>query len=467
MQRTTKGFVTLVGAGPGPGLITLKGYESLLSADVIVYDDLLDTDLLKTPELSGTELVYVGKRRGQHSKTQEEINALLIDLASAGKQVVRLKGGDSFVFGRGGEELQALKAAGLPFAVVPGVTSSVAVPEDFGIPVTHRGVSRSFTVVTGHTKDGTGENYEALAALSGTLVFLMGLHNIESIAENLLQYGKAPDTPASLLSEGFSPRAARIDGTLATIADKAKGAATPAILVVGPTADFSFKATVSPSVTVVGTPEFCKKFQRKYPATALPLLELQPVEGALGTVTLSDYDWLAFLSGKAIECFFAELPDLRLLAGKRIAAVGPATAKALAARHLPADFVPSVYNKKTLLAELPKDAKVLYLGVKEAEENPLPAGSTHLGLYETAAIKKSTEITTDAVVFASAGGVKAFFDSGNTLATKNGTAVAIAMGPSTLEALNSYGVSGIAPEHATIEDMIGVFHETFQSPSDQ
>ena len=409
----------------------------------------------------------MGKRRGQHSKTQEEIKALLLELASSGKQVVRLKGGDSFLFGRGGEELQALKAAGLSYAVVPGVTSSVAVPEDFGIPVTHRGVSRSFTVVTGHTKDGTGENYEALATLSGTLVFLMGLHNIDTITENLLHYGKSPDTPASLLSEGFSPRAARIDGTLATIAKKATGAAAPAILVVGPTANYSLKATVFPTVTVVGTSEFCKKFQRKYPATALPLLELHPVEGALSQVTLSDYNWLAFLSSKAIECFFAQLPDLRLLAGKKIAAVGPATAKALADRHLPADFVPSVYNQKTLLAELPKDANVLYLGVKESSGRNLPSGSTHLGLYETAAKKQVAQIATDAVVFASAGGVKAFFDSGNTLATKQGTAVAIAMGPGTLEALASYGVSGTAPEHATIEDMIGVLHETFQSPSDQ
>ncbi|MBQ8469108.1 MAG: uroporphyrinogen-III C-methyltransferase, partial [Clostridia bacterium] len=228
-------MITLIGAGPGPGLITLRGLEALQQAEVVIYDDLIDEGLLQDPALKDAEKLYVGKRRGAHSMSQEEINALLIAEGREGKEVVRLKGGDSFVFGRGGEEVLALQEAGLPFTVIPGVTSAVAVPEDFGIPVTHRGRSRSFTVITGHTADGSvgGESFDTLARLQGTLVFLMGVRNLTAITEGLLAAGKDPETPAALLSKGFSPDARRFDGTLQTIADLAKDAETPGILVVG------------------------------------------------------------------------------------------------------------------------------------------------------------------------------------------------------------------------------------------
>ena len=237
------GSVILVGAGCGRGLITLRGLEELRRADAVVYDDLIDDGLLSEAR-SGAELIYVGKRLGKHSMAQDDINRILISCAKRYARTVRLKGGDSFVFGRGGEEVIALRKAGVPYALVPGVSSSIAVPETLGIPVTHRKVARSFTVITGHTADGTGENYEALAKLDGTLIFLMGLRSADTIAANLIRCGKDPGTPAAILSNGFSANETRIDATLGTLGEMAKKAETPAILVVGPTADMHLLATI-------------------------------------------------------------------------------------------------------------------------------------------------------------------------------------------------------------------------------
>ena len=230
------GHVTLIGAGCGKGLITALGIEALKKAESIVYDDLIDEELLKLPECKEPRLIYAGKRSGRHSAMQEEINNILISEALAGRNTVRLKGGDSFVFGRGGEELMALEGAGIECSVISGVSSCIAVPESAGIPVTHRGLAQSFTVVTGHTAGTLSESYEALAGLKGTLVFLMGIKSIREITERLMECGKAADTPASVISRGCSEEALRIDGTLADIAKNASDAETPGVLVIGETA---------------------------------------------------------------------------------------------------------------------------------------------------------------------------------------------------------------------------------------
>ena len=203
------GTVYLVGAGCGPAdLITVRGLRLLRNCGAVVYDDLIATELLDEVP-AAAERVYMGKREGRHSASQEEICAKLVELARAGKTVVRLKGGDPFVFGRGGEEALALLAAGVPFEVAPGVTSAVAIPALAGIPVTHRGVSRSFHVVTARTADtpdGLPEYFDQLAPLPGTLVFLMGLSRLERIAQRLTDAGKPADTPAAVVSGGSSPR---------------------------------------------------------------------------------------------------------------------------------------------------------------------------------------------------------------------------------------------------------------------
>ena len=231
---TERGIVYIVGAGPGdPELITVRGLRMLQRADVVAYDRLTHPDLLDEAPFYA-ELVNVGKAPGQTRTTQDEINELLINRARRGLTVVRLKGGDPFVFGRGGEECLALRRAGIPYKVVPGVTSAVAAPAYAGIPVTHRKVARSFTVVTGHTagKETADLDWPTLAQLD-TLIFLMGVGNLPVIAEQLIAHGRDADTPAALVRCGTTEVQRVAVGTLATIAEKAEGIRPPAAIVVG------------------------------------------------------------------------------------------------------------------------------------------------------------------------------------------------------------------------------------------
>ena len=256
-----KGVVYLIGAGPGdPGLITLKGKEILESCDALVYDHLASKEFLSWVP-SRCKTFYVGKQAGCHSMKQDQINELLVQLALEGNKVVRLKGGDSFVFGRGSEEILALKEKEIPWELVPGITSCVSVPELAGIPVTHRNVSRSFHVITGHTLAGGCEQNElkAYAAMEGTLVFLMGFHSLSSITEGLIRGGKSPQTPAALIENGslLNQRVLRAD--LETLAAKAKeqGFHTPAIIVVGEAAAFNLQPeTVNPRGPLDGNGAF-------------------------------------------------------------------------------------------------------------------------------------------------------------------------------------------------------------------
>lgn len=241
------GKVYLVGAGcGGADWITLRGARALQRCGAVVYDALVAPALL---ELAPTQAqrIPVGKRAGQPSARQEEINALLVRLARQGKTVVRLKGGDPFVFGRGGEEIEALQAAGIPFEEVPGISSAISIPAQAGIPVTHRRVSRSVTIVTGHTADGPDglpEDLDTLASLHGTIVFLMGLAALPRLAQGLLDAGKAPGTPAAVVSGGNAPHPACVRGTLADIAEKAAAAGIepPAVIVIGEVAALELTA---------------------------------------------------------------------------------------------------------------------------------------------------------------------------------------------------------------------------------
>jgi uroporphyrin-III C-methyltransferase len=238
VDPTRAGFVYLVGAGPGdPGLLTLRGLECLQRADVVVYDRLASSDLLAfAPQAS---LIDVGKESGHHAISQEQINAILVAQASSGKVVTRLKGGDPFVFGRGGEEALALVEAGIPFEIVPGVTSAIAAPAYAGIPVTQRGMACSVAFITGHNAGNSPEelNWQALAHGIDTLVFLMGVQNLAHIVASLLEAGKAPDTPVALVEQGTLPIQRVVTGTLADIVEKAREIKPPAIIVVGKVVD--------------------------------------------------------------------------------------------------------------------------------------------------------------------------------------------------------------------------------------
>ena len=237
-----KGFVFVVGAGCGEAdLITVRGLRCLQRCDSLIYDDLIDKALLEEAP-SKAEKLYVGKRSGQHSYPQEEINRLLIQKACDGQTVVRLKGGDPYVFGRGGEEILALQKAGIPFEEVPGISSAIAVPAFAGIPVTHRGVSQSVHIITGYSAlacDGLAAGIEQLAALSGTLVFLMGVKHARLIAEQLIQAGKSKKTPAAVISARESYHPVTLRTTLENLGDliEKMDFPTPAVIVIGATAE--------------------------------------------------------------------------------------------------------------------------------------------------------------------------------------------------------------------------------------
>lgn len=236
-EQAIQGKVYLVGAGPGdPELLTLKAVRCLGKADVVVYDRLINTAILEEVQ-PGAELIFAGKGPGCHTMKQEEINALLITHAQLGCTVVRLKGGDPFVFGRGGEEALALQAAGIAFEIVPGISAAIAVPAYAGIPVTHREVSSSFTVVTGHEdpRHASSVNWKALAAIGGTLVFLMGVTKLAYIAQQLVDNGLFPDTPAAIIQQGTVAEQRTVTGSLATIAEQAEREhiQSPAIVVIG------------------------------------------------------------------------------------------------------------------------------------------------------------------------------------------------------------------------------------------
>ena len=232
-RHNGNGIVYIVGGGPGdPGLITVKGLECLRRADVVLYDRLVAQELL-TEAPAYAEVIDVGKEPGRHRRSQDEINTLLIEKALDGKIVVRLKGGDPFVFGRGGEECRALVAAGIPYEVVPGVSSAIAVPAYAGIPVTQRGVTTTFTVVAGHTGGANSDiDWEAVARM-GTIVFLMGVEHLPEIVEQLIAHGRGADTPAALIREGTTQNQLVITGRLEDIVEKTRGIHPPAVLVVG------------------------------------------------------------------------------------------------------------------------------------------------------------------------------------------------------------------------------------------
>ncbi len=357
------GTVYLVGAGSDAGMLTREGLRLLRQADCIVYDDLLDASVLAEAGAS-CERISVGKRYKSHKKEQEEIHEILIEKARQGKLVVRLKGGDPTVFGRGGEEYLAVTEEGIRCEIIPGVSSCIAAPAHMGIPVTHRGLASSFTVVTGHGAMETAESYETLAGLKGTLVYLMGLHKAGEIAEGLIGAGKDPQTPVSVLSCVFTKEEERRDGTLATLSEIAKGAQTPAILVIGQTAGLHLRdrQEKAPRSLIVGTASFTGKMaallhEHGLPADECPCIGIVPdCRQIPEEEELSDYDWMVFTSANGVRIFLEEMSrrkmDIRRLGRMKFACIGPGTAALLEEKFLYADLVPAIYTADALAEEL-------------------------------------------------------------------------------------------------------------------
>jgi len=412
-----KGKVYLVGAGPGdPGLITVKALECLQQADAVVYDFLAGPPVLaEAPEQA--ELIYVGKKGSDHTLAQAEINRLLIDLAAQGKTVVRLKGGDPFIFGRGGEEAEELVAAGVPFEVVPGVTSAIAVPAYAGIPLTHRNFTSTVAFVTGHedpTKAESSIDWSKLATGAGTLVFLMGVKNLPHITAKLIEAGLDPDTPAALIRWGTTPDQITLTAPLTDLAGKAAeiNFKPPAVLVIGKVVDlrtqlnwYETKPLFGRRIMVTRTREQAGGLSRallSHGAAVIecPTIRLAPPEdwGPLDRALddLSAFDWLVLTSPNGVQSLFERLftkgLDARALAPVKLAAIGPATAEKLARFGLKPDLLPEKYVAESLLEALiaggVKGSKVLLVRAAEARD-VLPQGLAAAGarVVETAAYR--------------------------------------------------------------------------------
>ena len=364
------GSVALVGAGCGKAdLITLRGLRLLQQCQAVVYDDLIDPALLDAAPENALR-VYMGKRSGHHSAPQEEINRKLIELAQSGLQVVRLKGGDPYLFGRGGEEMLALQAAGIPCTEVPGIPSAIGIPAEAGIPVTHRGVSRGLHIVTAHTAttaDGLPEDFDALAQLDGTLVFLMGLGQLPKIVRRLLEAGKSGDTPAAVLSGGNAPHPVTIRAALQDIEAAAKDAVSPVVILVGGVAamDLSRGPLSGVRVGVTGTEEIAA---RQCPA--LEQLGAETVRLAVSRVQDLHPDpvwetdqphWLVFTSGNGVKRFFRQLEEqgksLSPCPGRKFAVIGGATRQVLAGFGIQADLCPEVFTSEALARALVETAR--------------------------------------------------------------------------------------------------------------
>ena len=366
------GKVWLVGAGPsGAGLLTLRAKRVIEQADVIVYDALIGQDIVDIIPKTA-EKIYAGKRAGRHTMPQEEMNRLLLSLARQGKRTVRLKGGDPFLFGRGGEELELLREHQIPFEVVPGVSSATAVPAYFGIPVTHRGLASCVHIITGHQKrdESLQINYQALKEAGGTLLFFMGIMNLHHIVGGLLEAGMDAETPAAILQRGGGSGQKKICGTLGTLEEQAEGQKilTPAIIAVGEVVKLGEKFAWFEKLPLFGKKfivtrprERARELVEKLCELGGGVLELPTIamEGihpnaALRTALAhpKEYRFVVFTSPAGVAEFMEELfdmgKDVRYLGGVSIAAIGSGTAKMLRQYGIRADLVPEVYSGKAL-----------------------------------------------------------------------------------------------------------------------
>ncbi|OGI24384.1 MAG: uroporphyrinogen-III C-methyltransferase [Candidatus Melainabacteria bacterium RIFOXYA12_FULL_32_12] len=372
--------VYLLGAGPGDeGLITVKGLECIKNADVIVYDNLVNENLLSFAK-DTVEKIYVGKKINQHTLVQDEINKLLVQKAKEGKTVVRLKGGDPFVFGRGGEEALELKKEDIPFEIVPGISSSIAALAYAGIPITHRAISTSFHVITGHedpTKEEESVDYQALAQLKGTLVFLMGLNNLGKICSQLLKYGKSSDTPAAVVSKGTTSEQKVAVGTLDNIEQKLDNITYPAIIVVGDVINlreslnwFENKPLFGRKILVTRARHQASALVKKIEeaggrAIEFPTIEIQSNDNDSQLKqmfdSLNNYQWVIFTSVNGVEIFFEKLKsndkDIRTIGQAKLCAIGEATRQALENYYLKVDFTPHEYVAEALVEGLKERIK--------------------------------------------------------------------------------------------------------------
>jgi uroporphyrinogen III methyltransferase / synthase len=462
-RGSVPGRVYLVGAGPGdPGLLTARALELIAAADVILHDRLIPATALDGAR-ADAELVFVGKQGGGASVAQEQTEALMVQRAQAGNVVVRLKGGDPFVFGRGGEEALALRAAGLSYEVVPGVTAGVAALAYAGIPVTHRGLSSAVALVTGHTRaedcqntgreqaaddrregEETDLDWSALAAFPGTLVFYMGVHRLPTITKSLIGAGRSASEPAAVVEAGTLPAQRTVTGSLDTIAQavRLKEIRPPAITVVGPVAGLAAQLSWLPPRALAGRTVAVTRARAQASGLArtlealgarvvqAPVIRIRPLPGP--PLDPSPYDLVCVTSPNGVAALFERLAaggrDARALAGARVAAIGPGTTKALADRGIAADVMPERFLAEALvaaLADVPV-SRALVARASQAREvlpDALRAGGAEvdvLAVYETVAEPVSEDTlaeaqTADYITFTSSSTVRFFLQAAGEL----------------------------------------------------
>ncbi|MGZ4962491.1 MAG: uroporphyrinogen-III C-methyltransferase [Limisphaerales bacterium] len=493
-----KGIVYLVGAGPGDaGLLTVRGAELLARADVVVYDALVNKELLRLAK-AGAELIYAGKRSSDHVIPQDKLNELLVSKAKEGKVVVRLKGGDPYVFGRGGEEAEQLFYAKVPFEVVPGISSSIAALTYAGVPITHRDHGSSFTVITGHEdpdKDEPSVNWAEVAKAPGTKVVLMGVTRTKEIADKLIANGMDAHTPVAMVRWGTTGRQESIEGTLETIASVVEktGFKPPALTVIGDVVKlrgklnwFEKRPLFGQRIVVTRTRDQASKLshellERGAEVLEIPTIKIVPPTDAQdladAMLELNAYDWIIFTSPNGVktffEYFFKAFDDMRDIGGVRIAAVGPATATKLKELHLRVDLMPDEYVASEIAKAFEKFESIENLRIlilrAEVANHELPKQLEEMGAivddvacYKTVpeteditgAAERLNESGADWITFTSGSTVENFHARFNLpeLLKKYPHAKLASIGPETSKAI---GALGLKPSVEAKEHTIG------------
>ncbi len=489
-MRETVGTVFLVGAGPGDArLLTLRAAELLAKADVVALDALVSRDIVAMIPKT-TEIVYVGKRAGAHAVPQDKTNQLLIDEAKKGRMVVRLKGGDPFVFGRGGEEAQELVAAGVPIEIVPGISSAIAGPAYAGIPVTHRDHATSVTLVTAHESEGsTGIKWSALAQLDGTIVFMMGFANLPTIVHKLMEHGMSPHRGCAVISKATRFDQRSIAGSLRNIEMIVRETKleTPALIVVGDVVDlresinwFESKPLFGKRIVVTRARDQASELKRLFEDSGAQVLQFPTIEitapeslDSLDRAIDEPFDWLIFTSTNGVQFFFERLfakgKDVRALGSPKVAAVGQTTAEELRKRGIAPDVVPQRFISSELLPLLAEDQRGIRTAVVRAEEGRdelldelrRRGGEVHLAVaYRTIAadydlndLRESID-SIDVVTFTSASTVDNFYGklTEDERRRVNERALIASIGSMTTDAIRRYGKDpDVVAESATIQ----------------
>lgn len=509
MTEVKKGRVYLVGAGPGdPGLLTIKGKECLSLADVIIYDYLANKVFLEYAQ-KDAELIYAGKKGGSYTMSQEEISALIIDRAQKGAAVVRLKGGDPFIFGRGGEEAQELVRAGVDFEVIPGVTSAIAVPACAGIPLTHRGYTSTVAFVTGHEDPGKKESavdWDKLAEGAGTLVILMGVGNLPQIVQELMKCGRPASTPVAVIRTGTTPQQKTVVGTLEGIVELAdkSNISSPAIIVVGDVVGlrdelewFEKRPLFGKRIVVTRARVQASDFVKALSTLGADCVEFPTIEVVApeswneldkAIENLASYHWLLFTSSNGVKFFVNRLEalgkDVRNLKGLKIGAIGPKTAEAWHRLGIRPDLIPKEYRAEAVaecFREMKSEGIRILLPRAARARDVLPEQLNGMGFqvdvvpvyrtikpdYDTDRVKDMLEKgAVDMVTFTSSSTVTNFFemfeDKTRDLNKWMSSVTVACIGPITAETARNKGLSvALIPREYTIESLTESIVEYF------